>query len=212
MDKPHVEHAVGFVQHQYLHLCQVQHALPQQVQQAPGRGDQDIDALLDAADLRAHADAAENYRARELQELAVGLHRLFHLRGQFARGGQYQRTDAGAAEFVLRAAGHAEFVQYRQHKGGGLAGAGLRPPEQVVPVEYHRNGLGLDCGGGFVTLLAHGLDNGRGQFQIFKVHSVAPMRGAWHVDPSRSCGTGPVKGRQGKKAGRVGEAPVPSNC
>ena len=36
MDEAHVEHAVGLVEHQDLHLAQVHHALLHQVKQAPG--------------------------------------------------------------------------------------------------------------------------------------------------------------------------------
>ena len=36
--KAHVQHAVGFVQHQHLHLAQIQHALLGQIQQATGQG------------------------------------------------------------------------------------------------------------------------------------------------------------------------------
>ena len=60
MDEAHVKHAVGFVEHEDLHLTEVEHALLQQVEQTARCRHQDVDALLDAADLRVHADAAED--------------------------------------------------------------------------------------------------------------------------------------------------------
>ena len=63
MDKAHVQHAVGFVKHQHLHLAQVQHALLKQVQQATRCGHQNIHAFFDFADLRVHANAAKNHGA-----------------------------------------------------------------------------------------------------------------------------------------------------
>jgi hypothetical protein len=44
VDEAHVQHAVGFVQHQDLAPGQVEHALLLQVQQAAGGGHQDVDA------------------------------------------------------------------------------------------------------------------------------------------------------------------------
>jgi hypothetical protein len=44
-------------------------------------------------------------------------------------------------------------LQYRQHEGGRLAGAGLRRAEQIASGEDYGNGLRLDGGGDGVTLL-----------------------------------------------------------
>ncbi len=61
-DETHVEHAVGFVQHQDLDVAQVHRALAHVVEQAAGRGDEDVDATLELRDLRMDADAAEDDR------------------------------------------------------------------------------------------------------------------------------------------------------
>ena len=44
MDKAHIEHAVGFIQHQRLHLRQADGALVHMIEQAARSGDDDIDA------------------------------------------------------------------------------------------------------------------------------------------------------------------------
>jgi hypothetical protein len=64
-DEAHVEHAVGFVEHQGLHLRQVDGALAEVVEQAAGRGDQDVDATAQGLDLRVDADAAEHGEAAQ---------------------------------------------------------------------------------------------------------------------------------------------------
>ena len=170
MDEAHVQHAVCFVQHQHLHLSQIQHALLHQIQQAARRGHQNVDALFQFGDLRVHAHATEYHGGAQLQVFAINTHGLFHLGGQFAGGGEHQCTDAGTAKFVLRAAAHGEAVQHGQGKGCCLAGTGLGAAQQVVSLQDQGNGLGLDRGGSFVTLLAHGFNDGRGQVQFFKVH------------------------------------------
>ena len=173
MDEAHVQHAVSLVQHQHLHLAQVQHALLQQVEQAAGCGHQNVHAFFDFGDLRVHAHTAKNDGGGQLQVLAVGAHRFFHLRSELARGGEHQGPDARAAKFVLSAAAHAQLVQHGQHKGSGFAGAGLGATEQIMAVEHNRDGLGLNGRGGFVALLAHGFKDGRSQVQFFKVHKKA---------------------------------------
>ena len=66
MDKAHVQHAISLVEHQDLHLAQIEHALLLQVQQATGRGYQNVHAFFEFADLRAHAHATKNHGAGEL--------------------------------------------------------------------------------------------------------------------------------------------------
>ena len=170
MDEAHVQHAVGFVQHQHLHLAEVEHALLCQIQQSAGCGHQNIHALFELGDLWVHAHTTKNHGGAELQVFSVGANRFFHLGGEFAGGGQHQGTDAGAAKFVLRAAAHGQAVQQGQGKSGRLAGAGLGAAEQVVALHDQGDRLCLNGGGGFVTFLAHGLENGRGQVQFFEVH------------------------------------------
>ena len=48
----HVEHLVGFIEHEGLDARQVQDALIGQIDEPPGRADDDVDALLELLDLR----------------------------------------------------------------------------------------------------------------------------------------------------------------
>ena len=115
--------------------------------------------------------------------LAIVAHRFLDLRGEFTRGGQHQGADGRAAEFVLAGLAAAQDVQHGQDEGGSLPGAGLRAGQQVLTGEHGGDRLGLDRGGDFVALLVHGLENGRSQVQIIKVHRKAPVLGAWGHRP-----------------------------
>ena len=92
-DETHVEHAVGFVQHQDLDARQVDGALLHVVEQAARRGDQDVDALLQHLDLRMDANAAKNHGGRQFQVFAVSPHAFLDLCREFAGGGQDQGAD-----------------------------------------------------------------------------------------------------------------------
>jgi hypothetical protein len=58
LDEAHAQHLVGLVEHDAMHLAQVEHLALDQVEQAARRADDDIDALLQAADLAAIGFAA----------------------------------------------------------------------------------------------------------------------------------------------------------
>ena len=89
MDKAHVEHAVGFVEHQHLHGGEIEFALLLQVEQTARGGHQNIDAFFDAGNLGIHADTAKNNSGRQLQIFAIRADRLFHLGRKFAGGGEH---------------------------------------------------------------------------------------------------------------------------
>ena len=102
-----------------------------QIQQTPGRGYQNIHPFFHFGDLGVHAHAAENHGAGELQVLPVAAHSLFDLCCQFARGGEYQGTDADSAKTILRTAAHGESVQHGQGKGSGFTRSGLCATQQI---------------------------------------------------------------------------------
>ncbi len=57
MDEAHVEHVIGFVEHENLDFSELQRTLADEVQQAPRRRDEHIDAAFERLDLLADADA-----------------------------------------------------------------------------------------------------------------------------------------------------------
>ena len=125
VNEAHVEHAVGFVEHQHLHGGQIELALLLQVEQTTRGSYQDVNAALNAVDLRVHANATKNNGGGELQIFAVGAHRFFHLCSKFACRGEHQSAHAVNTKFVFNAAAHGELVQHGQGEGGCFASAGL---------------------------------------------------------------------------------------
>jgi hypothetical protein len=117
VEEAHVQHAVGFVQHQGVQRLQIEAAALQVVHDAARRAHHDVRAMLQAGQLRAHGGAAA-----QGQDLHVVLGRgqaaqfLRHLVGQFARGAQHQGLHGKTAQ--------VQVGQQGQRKGGGLAAAG----------------------------------------------------------------------------------------
>mmetsp|Transcript_1230 Transcript_1230/g.3414 ORF Transcript_1230/g.3414 Transcript_1230/m.3414 type:complete len:361 (+) Transcript_1230:963-2045(+) len=91
VDEAHVQHAVGFVQHQHLDIAQHALAAGQVVQQAAGRGNQHLDAGLECGRLRLHVHTAEDDDGAQIGVLGVLLDVVGDLVGQLARGRQHQR-------------------------------------------------------------------------------------------------------------------------
>jgi ElaB/YqjD/DUF883 family membrane-anchored ribosome-binding protein len=92
VDEAHVEHAVGFVEHEVLHLREVAEAALGEVDQPARRRDQDVAAGAQAVDLRALADAAEDHAGAEPQVGAVVGRAVGDLRGELTRRRQHQRA------------------------------------------------------------------------------------------------------------------------
>ena len=157
-DEAHVQHAVGFVQHQDRDLAQVHRLLAREVQQAPGRGHQDLDALPQLLDLGVDVDAAVDAVGLEGDVLSVGLHALVDLDGQLPRGREDEAAHRVQRGREALARHRGEALEQRQREAGGLAGARLGGAEQVAAGKHHGNGLLLDGGGFGVTLFRDGAE------------------------------------------------------
>ena len=72
MDEAHVEHAVGFIEHQHLDLVEAQRVGAHQIKQAARRCDQHVEAIHELANLPAHRHAADDQRAGNTDVPAVG--------------------------------------------------------------------------------------------------------------------------------------------
>ncbi|CAB3900878.1 hypothetical protein LMG26858_04229 [Achromobacter anxifer] len=165
-DEAHVQHAVGFVQHQDLDAGQVHGLLAAVVQQAAGRGDQDVQRLAQRGDLGVDVDAAKHHHGVQRGVLAVGLHRFLDLRGQLTRRGQDQAARAaGLAQLGLLL--HQQ-MQDGQGEACGLAGAGLGGGEQVAAFQDLGNGLGLNGSGRGVAGVGNGAQQGISQPEVGK--------------------------------------------
>ena len=164
-DEAHVEHAIGFVDHQHLDVVQQHLAALEMVEQAARRGDQHVDALLERALLVVEAHAADQQRHAELVVLAVDVEVLGHLGGQFTRRLQDQR-----ARHAHLATAFGQDVDHREDEGGGLAGARLGASEDIAAHQDDGDGLFLDRGGRRVALFGNRLQYGGAQPQTLKIH------------------------------------------
>ena len=143
-NEAHVEHAIGFVEHEDLDAREVDVALAVMVEQAARCRDEDIDAALELRGLRSERDAAEQHHRGDLEMLAVDADRRLDLRRELARRREDQRAQRFACAALVGRRRGRQPLQDRQDESRGLAGAGLRAGQQVAAREYGGNGLRLD--------------------------------------------------------------------
>ena len=175
VDEAHVEHAVGFVEHQEFDLVELQPVALHEVEQAAGGRDHDFDALHHRADLAAHRHAADRQRRGEADVAAIGVEAVEDLARQFAGRREHQH----AAGLRLRPdAVFQNAVQDRQREGRRLAGAGLGDADDVASGKRQRDGLSLDRGGCDVILFLESTRDGIGQAEILKG---GQKRGSFHM-------------------------------
>jgi len=96
-DEAHIQHPVGFVQHQNFDAGQVHVSLADVIQQSAGRGDQQIHPAPQGIALGFQADAADQHRAADRGMAAVDAGAVGHLSGQLAGGRQHQSADEPAS-------------------------------------------------------------------------------------------------------------------
>ena len=163
--EPEVEHVVGFVEHDEGRLLEAHVAVLHVVEQAAGRGDENVDAARHRLDLRAEGHAADDAGDAGAHVLAVVREALRDLHGELTGGGEDQH--AGAARRAEHAVG-LQLLEDRQREGGRLAGARLGDAEQVAALEQDRDRLGLDGGGNRIILRAKGPQERLGEAEIRK--------------------------------------------
>ena len=111
------------------------------VHDAPRRADDDVDARAQASELAVVGLPAVDGEDGDVAGAAEVVDRLRHLHRQFARGGEDERLHLAPRG--------VDALHEGEREGGGLAGAGLRLREHIVPGEQQGDGLRLD-GRGFL--------------------------------------------------------------
>ena len=137
----HVEHTVGLVEDEHLHLAEVDIAHAHVGEQAAGGGDDHVGAHLEAALLLGEGGAvgaAVDGHGVDRQKVGKALHLAVDLLGKLARGRHHYAVDGVG----LGLGGKA--VDYGQEVGGRFAGSGLGHRYKVAPFEHGRDGLLLD--------------------------------------------------------------------
>ena len=205
VDEAHVEHAVGFVEHQHLDVLEHGAAGLQVVEQAARRRDQDVERAAQRGDLRRVRHAADDGRDAQARHVAaVGGRRLGDLHRELARRRQHQDAravdDALLAPLAVVAARGEHALQRRQDERRGLAAAGAGRDHQVMALQRRRNRLRLHFGGGGVAGIGDGLVEGRMQAQGFETHGfLFTKRG--HADFRSAQAPAITRGDDGSVAG-----------
>ena len=147
--KAHVEHAVGLVEHENLHVRQVDFLALHEVDESAGRGHEHVAARLEALELTVVALAADDRGDALARDGAKLVSHSVNLLGKLAGG----RDDEGTRG-DLALCGLAHKLKHRQRERAGLARARLRRCHDVAPLEHdgdglrlHRRGIGEAQGG-----------------------------------------------------------------
>lgn len=123
----HVQHPVGFVQHEELQVVKVQGLALQMFGQAPRGGNQNFRVLADLGCLLLEAGAAAHGHRADAGKGGHILDRLADLFGQLAGWGQDQAAGAGVGRRGIQ-----KVLEHRQHERERLAASGFRTHDQVV--------------------------------------------------------------------------------
>jgi hypothetical protein len=118
VDEAHVEHAVGFVEHQHFDLVEPDGVRTQQVEQAAGRRDQHVEAIHQVAHLASHRHAADDERRLDAHVASVSAEAFEDLARQFAGRREHQHARAFLLE---RFAVGVQPIEDRKREGRGLA-------------------------------------------------------------------------------------------
>ncbi len=133
----HVEHAIRFVEHQELEPGHLRVGHPEVIEEAAGRGDDDVDAAAERVLLRPHADPAEDGGAAERRVHGQIVEIGEHLGGELTGRRQHQRPGRPARPIH-------QLVEDRQQERRGLAAAGGGAAQDVATLETGRDGVVLD--------------------------------------------------------------------
>jgi hypothetical protein len=161
-----VQHLVRFVEDEVGDVAERHGATGDQVKQAAGRCDEDVDAAFQLHLLLVDRCAADDEADLEGSLADIVLEARSDLVDQFAG----RSKDEGTGAPVLRSLAvlHQHFDD-RQAEGRRLASAGLRQTDEVVALQNERNSFSLDRSGNLVTLLRKSGNNLCGQAKIAKI-------------------------------------------
>ena len=157
LSEAHVEHFVRFVQHHRAEMREMHRLAADVVERASRRGDDDIDAALQRADLPFHRGAAVDRHCNRAARMPVSVEGLGHLHRQFAR-----RHENQGARALTRWRVRTQICQQWQREGRRLAGSSRRLREHVASGEEWWDGRHLNWRRFFV---AEGREGGEGLFR-----------------------------------------------
>ena len=115
--------------------------LVNQIEQAPGAGNEDIDTVTHRADLWILTDTTVDESVFELQVLSVGLHAFANLSRQLPSWGQNEHPRTAAAQWLRIG---VKVMKNRKGEGRSLACARLSTSEDVASLQEIGDGFGLN--------------------------------------------------------------------
>ncbi len=142
VDKAHIKHPIGLIQHQHFDGPQVNRAPLKMIHQPPRCSHHNIHPATQGPNLVFHTDAAVHRQCTQLHKTSVFLDTLFNLYRQFPRRRQNQRPYALLSSLIFM----AEPVQNRQHKRRRLAGTRLGTANKIPACKNSGNCFGLNFG------------------------------------------------------------------
>ena len=150
----HIQHFIGFIQHDRADLRQVQPAALDMVPQTPRRAHNNMRAPFQRAAFVAHVHTAHAGRHLNTRLAIKPREFAFHLQGQFARGGHDQcQGGTGGVECVGIAQKRAANGQTKANR---LARSGLRGHQQVLVSQFGVRDRLLHGGQGFIAFFRKG--------------------------------------------------------
>ena len=159
--KAHIEHPVGFIEDQEFDRIEPDMPLLHEIEQPPGRRNQNVEPTNQRSDLRLLADTTEDHGLTQREVLAVGAEFLTDLDSKLTgrrqdQGARFAGCFVGAVvitvfNIVAVVAGGAivaawprQLLKNGQRKSRGFAGACLGNTQHVTPGEKLRDGSRLD--------------------------------------------------------------------
>ena len=165
----HVEHSIGFIQHQNLEIIE-NDVLPLHVIEQPARSrDYDIHSGTKRLRLRLDADSAKNRDDAQRRVLAVLAEAFFDLSRELTRRRQDQHADAVKRRpLVVGDRRLDEIVNDGEREPGGFARTGLGKTNQIPTFQRQRNCLLLDRRGMRIPRIEHRVQHFGREIQLRK--------------------------------------------
>jgi len=183
MDETHVEHLIGFVEHQDFDFVETQSALIEMVDETARRCNENIDASADTLSLGPERDTAEHRRDGKVLMTPIGAEAIGDLTCEFACRRQNQRA-AGLG--VRLAPGIGQPVQDWKGESRRLSSACLREAEDIAARERIRNGLCLDRSRHGVILFRQRTKDRRREIQVSEIGQESSFKSVKTADARTS--------------------------
>ena len=170
VNEAHVHHFIRFIQHQHLHVGQVDGAPLHVVHEAARRGDDDLRMLPQRPELAVDILTAVDRHRMDGQELRQMIDFLGRLHRQLSRGRQHHR--------LRRGPGNINALKNGNPESGRFPRAGLCLADEIPAGQRGGDRRLLDRRGFFETHILHRFQNLRYNSQFLKcfVHTMPPFQ------------------------------------